>query len=74
MPRINFCFQGWVNDTEITSAMNPETGLAEDVSGLSAAELIAKLEKGELCFSFVTALSLENCRDREIELSDYSPA
>ena len=61
MPKVDFCFSGWVRGAEITQAGDT------DVSDMSSEELTEKLKKGELCISLGDYL-YDNNDASEIEI------
>lgn len=69
MPRIDFSFQGWIRGATITHCYDPHAHKRVDVSGMTAAELVQKLNKGEL----TTALGdhLYSNAAAEIEIFDF---
>lgn len=69
MPKINFCFSGWINDANITTCANAD-GNQVDVSQMTPDELIQKLNSGELFLSLKE--SLNNSDSEEIEIFDFS--
>ena len=71
MPIIDFNFSGYVRGAVITRA-NSAVGEEVDVRGMSAPELIRKLEAGDLFISLGDYLySGDNA---EIEMTDYEMA
>jgi hypothetical protein len=70
MPKIDFCFSGWVRGAHVSKATTPE-GVEIDVSGLTSAELVSRLSKGELAISLADHLYES---DAEIEIFDYEGA
>ena len=72
MPRIDFCFQGWVRGAEINTATRPKSdGEVEtvDVSNMSGEELSAKLNEGELFISLGD--HLYDNKEASIEIHDF---
>lgn len=68
MPKIDFCFSGWVRGAEIETATDCE-GKKVDVSNMDSSVLASKLEKGELFISLGDYL-YDN-RENEIEIFDF---
>lgn len=56
MPNLSFDFFGSVSDAEISKAYVPATGQITDISSLTRAELVDKLNSGELAISFNEAV------------------
>lgn len=71
MPKIDFCFSGWVRGAEITQATNSE-GQTVDVSQMPTTELVQKLEAGELTVSLGDHLYAS--RKNEVEMFDWTPS
>ncbi len=69
MPKINFCFQGYINDVSLKFAFNAE-GHSVNVTEMTDEELANKLTNGELFISLKDFLE----QAQEIELHDYTPA
>lgn len=68
MPKIDFCFSGWVRGVEIKEATDVE-GNKVDVSEMSSEVLADKLEAGELFISL--ADNLHNGKDEEVQIFDF---
>jgi len=68
MPKIDFCFSGWVRGCTVSVATDAE-GKDVDVSQMDASELVDKLHNGELFISL--ADNLHNGKEEEIEIFDY---
>jgi hypothetical protein len=56
MPKISFCFSGWVVGANIRSATDDQ-GNDVDVTGLTSKELVKKLKAGELIISLSSSLN-----------------
>lgn len=69
MPRIDFCFQGWVRDTDIEIVMNVKDGFKVDVSRLSAEVVVSNLASGVWALDFCQAY--QNGNKVECEIDDY---
>lgn len=68
MPKIDFCFSGWVRGVNVTEATDDE-GNTVDVSKMDAGDLARDLENGKLFISLGDYL-YQN-RKSEIELTDF---
>lgn len=68
MPKIDFCFSGFVQGADINECVN-FAGQPVDVSKMNPKELAAKLEKGELFISLGDHLYCS--RKNEIEIFDF---
>jgi len=68
MPKIDFCFSGWVRGAEVETATD-DKGKSVDVSKMDASELARKLSKGELFISLGDYL-YDN-HSNEIEMFDF---
>ena len=71
MPKIDFCFSGWVRGAEIKEATDAE-GQTVDVSAMDGETLADKLQKGELLIALGDYL-YDN-KDSEIEITDFEEA
>jgi hypothetical protein len=69
MPKISFCFSGWVNGANIKQATD-QNGKSVDVSTMSPSELSQKLTDGELFISLGDHLYANE--DAEIEMFDFN--
>jgi hypothetical protein len=70
MPKIDFCFSGWLRGVNIDHVTDAE-GNSIDVSSLTSEELIERLESGKLFISLSGSLNCSN-EDEEVEIFDYS--
>lgn len=70
MPKIDFCFSGWVRGASVTTATDKDGNLL-DVSGMPAKELVQKLKDGVLFISLGDYL-YNNNSDVDIEMFDWS--
>jgi len=68
MPKINVCFQGWINGGCVDHAMS-KFGEHVDVSGMDSESLVQKLESGEL--TIYLGDILYNNDDSNIKLFDF---
>ena len=71
MPKINLCFQGWLQGIEVNQIF--ATGELEtpiNVSNISSQQLVRQLQSGEWAISLKEALNTD-CDDEEIEIFDY---
>jgi hypothetical protein len=68
MPKMNFCFQGWVNGANIIEATDVD-GKKVNVSKMNPEELADKLNKGELFISLGDYLYSN--RKSNIEMFDF---
>lgn len=68
MPKIDFCFSGWVRGANISKATDVE-GNTVDVSTMEAGELAMKLEHGKLFISLGDYLY--ESHKNEVELTDF---
>lgn len=71
MPKIDFCFQGWVRGANIHTATNKE-GKEVDVSWMSEERLAQRLNEETLTISLGD--HLYKSRDAEIEIFDFAAA
>lgn len=69
MPNISFTFSGHINNAPIKEALDIATMRNIDVSQMTAEELLAKINEGELAISFSDAYS---DGDANIEMGDFS--
>ena len=70
MPRIGFCFSGYVNGANVTTVRVNKTGQTLDVSHRLTTEIVANLQSGR--WSIVLGDFLYSNRDdAEIEFSDF---
>ena len=70
MPKVDFCFQGFVRGAEVSTATNTE-GEKVDVSGMTSTELANKLEAGDLFLSLGDYL-YDDHKEASIEIHDFS--
>lgn len=68
MPKLDFCFEGWVCGAEIKTATDTE-GNTVDVSNMSARSLADALNKGKLFIPLGNFLY--NNSDANIEMSRF---
>ena len=68
MPKIDFCFSGWVRGANIKSVTDSQ-GNSVDVTGQTSEELVKKLRAGELFISLSDGL--DDNKDSEVEIFDY---
>jgi hypothetical protein len=69
MPKIDFCFQGFVRGAEVTTVTNAE-GEKVDVSKMTSVDLADGLDHGGLFLALGDYL-YDNCKDVSIELFDF---
>lgn len=67
MPKIDFCFSGWVRGVEVSECTDAR-GKKVDVSKMDAGELAMKLEHGKLFISLADHLNLAK---EEIEITEF---
>jgi hypothetical protein len=72
MPKVDFCFQGWVRGAEIKEVTITETGNKLDVTDVDPQTLIANLDSGVWCISLGDYLYSN--RKSEIEMHDFEPS
>lgn len=71
MPKIDFCFQGYVRGAEVEKATNIN-GKEVNVSKMKAETLVKKLTNGELFISLGDYLY--DSHKNECELHDFEPS
>jgi len=69
MPKISFCFSGWVNGANVSVVMDVASGQEVDVTDLTVNEVVERLLSGEWALSLWDGMN--NCDSSEAELFDY---
>lgn len=69
MPRVDFCFSGFIRGANIQKASNVQ-GKEVDVSKMTGEELAKKLENGDLFISLGDYL-YNNHQNSEVEISEF---
>lgn len=69
MPKINLCFEGFINNTEVLEAMSLSDMDSVDVSDWSAKQLIEAIESGSIALSLADLLI--SADDYDVEMSAF---
>lgn len=70
MPKISFCFQGWISGAEVNTVIVTETGKELDVRDVDIETLTENLQDGIWMISLGDYL-YDNHNDSEIEIFNF---